>query len=125
MEHYAKVIRLNPNIEEEVRVEINGNEFTGFAIICPYEIEEGKRYPVELGFAILDEFTIHELFDDKKGIMNIDNAGYTSKIFGILHEEYIDAGIAIQDDDGYFQDFLPLTGKYVEVEVDKINIEFL
>ncbi|MFP5304030.1 hypothetical protein R2R70_22895, partial [Cobetia sp. SIMBA_158] len=62
------VKRLDPQIEEETTIEINGIEFTGFADICPYEIEEGKSYPVSIGFTILDELIIHEIPIEKKEI---------------------------------------------------------
>ena len=42
MIYTAFVKNLNPHIEEEVTVEIEGIEFTGFAFICPYKIELGK-----------------------------------------------------------------------------------
>jgi hypothetical protein len=42
MVYTALVKRLDPQIEEEVTIEIEGIQFTGFAFICPYKIEVGK-----------------------------------------------------------------------------------
>lgn len=61
MVYTALVKRLDPQIEEEVTLEIEGIEFTGFSFICPYKIEVGKSYSVSLGFTILNELIIHEI----------------------------------------------------------------
>ncbi|MEW6978897.1 hypothetical protein QQS15_07325 [Bacillus pumilus] len=118
------VKRLDPQIEEETTIEINGIEFTGFADICPYEIEEGKSYPVSIGFTILDELIIHEIPIEKKEIERIDS-GYEYYLRGLLKEDKIDAGIIFTDEDDYFIDFPELINKNVEIKVDRISIEFL
>lgn len=43
MKYNALVKKLDPHIEEEVILEIEGVEFTGFSSVCPYEIEVGKN----------------------------------------------------------------------------------
>lgn len=43
MIYKAFVKGLDPHIEEEVILEIEGIEFTGFSSVCPYEIEVGKN----------------------------------------------------------------------------------
>lgn len=48
----AKVLGLNPDIEEEVTLEVNGIELTCFAGMCPYELNIGQEYPVT--FEMLD-----------------------------------------------------------------------
>ncbi len=73
MVYMALVKRLDPQIEEEVIIEIEGIEFTGFAFICPYKIEVGKSYPVSIGFTILNELMIREIQGEKKEIEWIVN----------------------------------------------------
>lgn len=124
MRYLALVKRLDPHIEEEVTLEIQGIEFTGFAFICPYEIEVGQSYPVSIGFTILDELIIHEIHDAKKELERI-GIGYQYYMRGFLHENSIDAGIVIFDEDEYFVDYPDLIGKFVEMKVDRISIEFL
>ncbi|MCG8399404.1 hypothetical protein LWS67_23235, partial [Bacillus atrophaeus] len=60
MIYKALVKGIDPHIEEEVILEIEGVEFTGFSSVYPYEIEVGKKYPVLVGFTILDELVIRE-----------------------------------------------------------------
>lgn len=124
MIYMALVKRLDPLIEEEVCIEIEGIEFTGFAFICPYKIETGKSYPVSIGFTILDDLMIHEIQGVKKEVKRI-GLGYEHYISGILHKDRIDAGIIFNDEDEYFSDYPNLVDKNVEIKVDRISIEFL
>lgn len=124
MVYTALVKRLDPQIEEEVTIEIEGIEFTGFAFICPYKIEVGKSYPVSIGFTILNELMIREIKGEKKEIERI-GLGYEYYIRGLLHEDNIDAGLVFTDDDEYFSDYPELMDKYIEIKVDRISIEFL
>ncbi|WP_018931988.1 hypothetical protein [Gracilibacillus lacisalsi] len=118
------VKNLNPHIEEEVTVEIEGIEFTGFAFICSYKIELGKSYPVSIGFTILDDLIILEIQEETKEIEGI-GSGYEYYIRGLLYEDTLDAGIVFNDEDQYFFDYPELIGKNVEMRVDRISIEFL
>jgi hypothetical protein len=124
MIYTAQVKRLDPQIEEEVTVEIEGIEFTGFSFICPYKIELGKSYSVSIGFTILDELMIREIQGEKKEIERI-GLGYEYYIRGLLHDDAIDAGIVFTDEDEYFSDYPELVEKHVELRVDRISIEFL
>ncbi|MGY0691931.1 hypothetical protein ACW2QC_03960 [Virgibacillus sp. FSP13] len=124
MVYTALIKRLDPQIEEEVTIEIEGIEFTGFAFICPYKIEAGKSYPVSIGFTILNELMIREIQGEKKEIERI-GLGYDYYIRGLLHEDTIDAGVIFTDEDEYFSDYPELMNKYIEIKVDRISIEFL
>lgn len=124
MVYTALVKRLDPQIEEEVTIEIDGIEFTGFSFVCPYKIEVGKSYPVSLGFTVLDELIIREIQGEKKELERI-GLGYEYYIRGLLHEDKIDAGLVFTDNDEYFSDYPELMDKYTEIKVDRISIEFL
>lgn len=124
MKYLAMVKRLNPLIEEEVCLEIGGTQFTGFSFVCPYKIEVGQIYPVSLGFTILEELIIEEIDGNKKELEQIC-MGYQYYIRGFLHETSIDVGIIISDEDEYFVNYSNLFGKFVEMKVDRISIEFL
>ena len=124
MVYTALVKRLDPQIEEEVTIEVEGIEFTGFSFICPYKIELGKSYPVSIGFTILNELMIRQIQGEKKEIERI-GLGYEYYIRGLLHEDKIDAGLIFTDDDEYFSDYPELIDKFTEIKVDRISIEFL
>ncbi|UUH70358.1 hypothetical protein [Bacillus subtilis] len=124
MIYKALIKGLDPHIEEEVILEIEGVEFTGFSSVCPYEIEVGKKYPVLVGFTILDELVIRESIEKTKELERI-GLGYQYYIREVLQEDSIDAGIVLTDEDEYFSEYPYLIGKNVEMKVDRISIEFL
>ncbi|AEP92992.1 hypothetical protein [Bacillus subtilis] len=124
MIYKALIKGLDPHIEEEVILEIEGVEFTGFSSVCPYEIEVGKKYPVLVGFTILDELVIRESIEKTKELERI-GLGYQYYIRGILQEDSIDAGIVLTDEDEYFSEYPHLIGEHVEIKVDRISVEFL
>lgn len=124
MEYTALVKRLDPQIEEEVTLEVEGIEFTGFSFVCPYIIEVGKSYPVSLGFTVLDELIIREIQGEQKELERI-GLGYEYYIRGLLYGDTIDGGIVFTDEDEYFSDYPELMDKYVEIKVDRISVEFL
>ncbi|MDG5471431.1 hypothetical protein P6709_06705 [Jeotgalibacillus sp. ET6] len=124
MEYSALIKRLDPLIEEEVTIEMNGIEFTGFAFICAYKIEVGECYSVSLGFTILDEFKIRKIQEEKKEIERI-GLGYEYYIRGFLNKYTVDAGIVFNDENEYFSEYPELINNQVEIIVDRISIEFL
>ena len=123
MKNWAVVRRLDPHIEEEVTLEMNGVEFTGFANICPYPIEMGHAYPVSIGITILDDVIIQELSEPKKELERIDS-GFAYNIRGVIQADSLDAGIVLTDEE-LFRDYAYLIDTYVEMKVDRISVEFL
>ncbi|MGG2134687.1 hypothetical protein AB1284_25870 [Bacillus sp. S2(2024)] len=124
MEYIAYVEKIDELIEEEVTINISGVVFTGFSTVCPYKIEEGKSYPVNLDITVFDDIEINKGIDGVKNLKRIDNS-FKYRISGILNREFIDAGIIITDADENFLEYSEYFNKYVEIEVDRINIEFL
>ena len=124
MKYMAYVEKNNKLIEEEVTININGVVFTGFSTVCPYIIEEGKSYPVILNITIFDDFEINEGIAGVKSLKIIDDS-FKYRISGILKSEFIDAGIIIKDEDESFPEHSEYFNTFVEIEVDRINIEFL
>ena len=69
----AKVVGLNKNIEEEVALDINGIEFTGFAFVCKYPIGLNKLYPVEVYLTFLDSEDFTEIDKEEYSLTRINN----------------------------------------------------
>ncbi|MBL4963129.1 hypothetical protein [Bacillus halotolerans] len=124
MIYKALVKGIDPHIEEEVILEVEGVEFTGFSSVYPYEIEVGKKYPVLVGFTILDELVIRENKEETKELERF-GLGYQYYIRGVLQENSIDAGFVLTDEDEYFSEYPYLIGEHVEIKVDRVSIEFL
>ena len=124
MKYMAYVEKIDELIEEEVTININGVVFTGFSTVCSYKIEEGKSYPVILDITVFGNIEINEGTDGVKSLKRIDNS-FKYRISGILNRGFIDAGIIITDEDEIFLERSEYFNKYVEIEVDRINIEFV
>lgn len=119
----AILTEINENIEEEVTVRIGNIEFTGFANIIPYQLVLGNKYDVLIGVTVLDEFQITETTLKVKELKPL-NYPFKYLIRGILKKDgIIDAGIIIQDE--ILEEYEYLLDKYVEIEVDRISIEFM
>ncbi|MEX3421154.1 hypothetical protein H0911_19960 [Bacillus sp. HSTU-bmb18] len=109
---YAQVIR-----KKQVNV-------MGFSTVCSYKIEEGKSYPVIFDITVFDNIEINEGIEGVKSLKRIDNS-FKYRISGILNRGFIDAGITITDEDEIFLERSEYFNKYVEIEVVRINIEFV
>ncbi|MCP6680726.1 hypothetical protein [Bacillus nakamurai] len=124
MEYEVYVKKLNPSIEEEVTIEVNGHELTAFSSICPYQLEVGMKYPAIITFTILDKLEVCEIEAEKKELERIDST-YSYYIRGTLHDDFIESIVNILDEDHYFNDFIYLIGKSVEMKADRLEVEFL
>lgn len=62
--------------------------------------------------------------ESKKEIERIGSS-YEYYVRGLLQEDTIDAGLVFTDDDEYFSDYPELEGKFIEIKVDRISVEFL
>lgn len=121
MKQTALLKSIDENIEEEVLLEINGIEITGFANYCPYEIYVGQDYNVSL--TMFTDCDISESKLKTKQIKRI-NDGFDYFIRGqLLGGGLIDAGIILKEE--FFAQYEYLIGGYVEIEVDRIDIGFL
>lgn len=123
MKQTAFLTGVSELIEEEVMLRIGNVELKGFANIIPYQLKEGNQYDVFLGITILDDFQLSESSVEIKELKPL-NDSFKYLIRGILKEGGIlDAGVILQDE--IFEEYEYLINKFVEVEVDRISVEFL
>jgi len=114
---------LNPLIEEEVLVSNGKSDFIVFANICPYKIEVGKKYRVNLNLVFLDDLKFDEIDEPIEKIERIDE-GFSYRLAGKLQgESFCLKDIEFECDD--FEGMEYLNGKWIEVEVDRISAEFV
>lgn len=123
MKYNALIKATDSNIEEEITIEINGVELTGFVDSFPYGINIGGYYPVEIGITVLDDLELKEIDQPVKEIEQIGE-GFGYFIRGELDGDRLNSAIIFKDDE-WFQEYSYLAGKYVEIMVDRISIEFL
>ncbi|MFV8457240.1 hypothetical protein ACNO5M_19415 [Vibrio owensii] len=117
----AKVLGLNPDIEEEVTLEVNGIELTCFAGMCPYELNIGQEYPVT--FEMLDFELTEQESAEETSTTRVDST-YAYKLLGRLNGGTIDAGLKICDD-FLESDYAYLDGQFICLCVERLDVEFL
>ncbi|PRA20352.1 hypothetical protein [Pseudomonas poae] len=54
----ARVLALNEHVEEDVTLLVEGTIVNCFISYCPYEIEVGKLYDVELTMNLADDYEL-------------------------------------------------------------------
>lgn len=125
MIYQAQVIKLNDDIEEEVALQINNVRLTCFASICPYSIEEGKKYPVRLELVILNDYEV-KASSSKAGSAFVETGnGFAYLVQGRLNGMCLEADGLSFEDEVLQRDFGHLDGKIVTIKVDRIDVEFL
>ncbi|OZG73376.1 hypothetical protein BTA51_10125 [Hahella sp. CCB-MM4] len=120
---YALVKKIDDNIEEEVTLELNGVELTCFAGVCPYQIQEGKEYPVSFELEIFDDYCVEELNEEKVALERIGN-DFSYWVAGRLDGSVIHSVIQFEDEI-LMSDYGYLDGKFIRMKVDRIDVEFL
>ncbi|MGG4610714.1 hypothetical protein [Providencia sp. Me31A] len=121
MKYYAKVISLNPNIEEEVTISLGEIVLTCFICDLNNPIKLDSIYLVDLEFEIFDEIRA-ELATDT--LPKQVGKSFSYELSGYLIEnKFIISNVIFQDDLLYEASFYE--NKYVKIYVDRINISFL
>lgn len=120
---YIRLKKIDDDIEEEVALGLNGVEVTCFAGICPYQIQEGKEYPVSFELVVFDDYWVEELSEEKVVLERIGNT-FSYWITGKLEGGVIDSVIQFEEEI-LLSDYGYLNGKFIRMKVDRIDVEFL
>lgn len=119
----AKLIAMSDVDEYEVTLEINGVILICFAVVCPYKIDIGKYYPVELSLKVSDEVEPVELNKEIYGFEKTGQ-GYGYVLRGKLSKNKLDLG-AFSIEDDFLKELSMLDGAYVEIAVQGLWVTFL
>lgn len=119
----AKVIELGKCIEEEVVLDIGGVLLTCFICLCPYRIEEGKIYTIELSFVFLDDTIIKEIHDEKYEVQQIGDS-FKYKLTGKVENRSLVLSEVLQIRDELIDETY-LEEKFIELNVDRISVDFI
>lgn len=117
----VKVIGLNPDVEEEVTLEVNGIKVTCFAGICPYALALGQKYPVT--FEMLD-FELSEQKSSEETSLKRIGSTYAHELRGKLCGDTINSIIKVSDR-FLASNYAYLDGKYICLNVERLDVEFL
>jgi hypothetical protein len=125
MIYQAKVLHLDEDVEEEVVLQVGGVELTCFACVCPYAIEVGLSYMVELHPVVFGDYVVTELIGDTAPAVARVGNSFTYVITGQLSGGSLECGGLIFEDEVLQRDFGDLDGKTIAMTVDRIDVEFL
>lgn len=125
MIYEALVLRVDDDIEEEVILRIGGIELACFASVCPYNIEVGLSYPVELRPMVFDDYNVSELPDGTPPSIDRVGTGFAYVITGKLSGSCLESGGLVIEDEVLQRDFGYLEGKVIAMKIDRIDVEFL
>jgi len=118
----AIVKRIDKDIEEEVLLSVSNVEITTFVGYSNFKISEGVEYEVELSLMMFDDIVIKESNSSQKLITRLGDS-FRYRIVGILLEDGIlDSNIPFENE--VFLEYPYLIGKYIELEVDRIDASF-
>jgi hypothetical protein len=121
--HMARVETISETVEEEVTLWIDGVRLVCFAAFCPYSIQVGGYYPVELLLFAIDDLEIKEVEAMDASIERVDDS-FAHVLIGTLSGETLDAGLVFEDPT-FGIDYAYLSGRTVQVRVDRIDAAFL
>ena len=86
--HKAQVVATNNHIEEDVTLLIEGTTVKCFISYCPYELEVGKTYDVELTLNLSDNYEI-ERAETIQTLAEHTNRGYSYILYGDLRNDIL------------------------------------
>ncbi|MGW8462101.1 hypothetical protein [Pseudomonas sp. CLCA07] len=119
----AKLLYLNDVNEEDATLLIDGHSVECFINSCPYEIEIGKTYEVELTLNLSEFYTIEKTSSNSVLIEKIPK-GYAYFLYGTLKDDSLETFTTFHDEDIHY-DHPDLNNQFIKLKVDRINVNFL
>lgn len=119
----AKLLKINEDNEEYVTLLINELPIQCFVNSCPYEIEIGKTYSVELTLYLSDSYTICRA-KSTDPIAEKSSRGYTYFLCGKLRNDVFESFTNFYDQDIHY-DNPDLNDQHVKLEVSRIDVNFV
>ncbi|MGF6487362.1 hypothetical protein [Pseudomonas frederiksbergensis] len=121
-EKIAKVLHISDTNEEHVTLLINEHIIDCFANSCPYEIEVGKTYNIELTMNLSDSYQIKKISCADALIEKI--GGYAYFLCGTLRSGVFESFTDLHDEDVHY-DYPEFNDQLIKLEVDRIDVNFL
>jgi hypothetical protein len=118
----AKVLHIIDTNEEHVTLLINEHLIDCFTNSCPYEIEAGETYNIELTMNLSDSYQIKTTSCTDVLIEKI--GGYSYFLYGTLRSGVFETFTDLYDEDVHY-DYPEFNGHFIKLEVDRIDVNFL
>ena len=118
----AKLIKLNKTIEEEVTLLIDGEIIECFASFCPYDLDVGKTYDVELSLNLPQSYEIKETERTDVHVIK-KGRGFSYYLYGILDNEIFRTFTPLFDENLHYE-HPDLNNHFICLEVERIDASF-
>ncbi|RMT99260.1 hypothetical protein ALP39_200330 [Pseudomonas marginalis pv. marginalis] len=118
----AQVVALNEHVEEDVTLLIEGTLVNCLISYCPYDIEVGRTYNVELTLNISEDYEIAKTEPRALLTEKID-CGYAYFLYGVLHDDNF-LTFTLLKDEGIHYDHPELNEKFIKLRVERIDASF-
>ena len=118
----VRVLALNDQIQEDITLLIEGTIINCFISYCPYKIEVGKFYDVELTINIPEDYVLERAEPSSVLAEKID-PGYSYILYGELCDERLLTFTSLNDE-GIHYDHPELNGSFVKLTVERIDASF-
>lgn len=119
----AKILHISDTNEEHVTLLINNHIVDCFVNSCPYEIEIGKTYSVELTINLSDSYQIKKI-SHPDVLIEKGAKGYAYFLNGMLRNGVFESFTDFHDEDVHY-DHPELNDQFIRLEVDRIDANFL
>lgn len=120
--HKAQVVATNNHIEEDVTLLIEGTTVKCFISYCPYELEVGKTYDVELTLNLSDNYEI-ERTETIQTLAEYTNRGYSYILYGDLRNDILMTFTSINVE-GIHYDHPECNDHFIKLKVERIDASF-
>lgn len=118
----VKVIALNEHVDEDVTLLIEGTVINCFVSYCPYKIEVGKTYDVELTLNLSDDYEI-ERVQPREMLVEKTDRGYCYFLYGELHNEIFLTFTPLNDEDIHYE-HPECNEHFIKLKVQRIDASF-
>lgn len=119
----AKVLHINSLNEEHVTLLIDGHTIECFANSCPYAIEIGKEYEVEIAMNLSDSYEV-ERTPHTKVLFEKTTEGYGYFLYGTLKNDTFLSFTDLNDEDIHY-DHPELNDHFIRLQANRIDVNFL
>lgn len=121
----AMVVEFDEDDQEQVKINVGGFEITCFVAVCPFRIEQGKSYPIELSFVLNEKDQEIRLANDKFVSFERIGRGFSYLITGMANQQGLRIGSLHLASDGLPPLWGDFQGSYVSLKVDRIDVDFV
>lgn len=119
----AKVQALNPDVEEEITLDVDGLIVVGFASNRP-ALAVGDSRKVQLKLFTASDYGLTLASSDSAPSIARVGSGFGYRIVGTLVDQGISVGNLMLQDESLSTEFAYLMGEKVSLEADRIGVRF-